>query len=442
MNKMVEIMTRRLNTINDLSKRNYYFLLTVIAVNTILLVVFPSNISFILFLLSALLLFCFSPFTSLIYWIFLLPFENYLRQQDMISPYFTLFFFILIYIVASTYEKKFKILWLSALFGIVMIVVSSFSLFYVDNIFVSVRNIMSLSTVIIVFYAITLFMKQSEKSLFYINGTLFLSAAYAMIFSIMTTSRGYRFSLFTNVRSISNILGISIIFGSLYLYRKMISNDSEVKFKLSNAQNISIITYIFIMSVFLLFTVSRGVVLAVVITLFIFFAFVVIPNFSIKTLKKVLLYSGILAIFIYVLSLLPIFNIIGWDTIILRFSQNLSENVRLEFWFYALKKLAESHLLFGIGLANFENFILEGGYSFYSHSVFIDLIVSTGLVGFVSIAILSLKLFVDIIRERNLPSFSILIFTLISFSTHGTVFSKFFWLSMALIIGYPKSNAK
>jgi O-antigen ligase len=435
MSKVLDFFTKRLIMSNNLSYRNYYILLSIVAANTVFLIVFPGLVSFTVFSLSIIGLFCFSPFMPLIFWIFLLPFESHLRQQALISPFYALVLLISVYVIMFTLIEQFKIHWLPALFAIVVITISSFSLFYSDNVFVSVRNIISLSTVLMVFYAIAIFMKQSDKSFFFITIDLFISSAFAMLFSLITTSRGYRFSLFDNVRSISNVLGISIVVGVIYLFKKISAKRSDDKTKLFGLEDIGVIVYVLLMSVFLLFTVSRGVVLAVVVALLFFIAYLIITNFSTKTLKRVLIFSLIFIAFIYVLSFSPVFSIIGWDTIVMRFSQNFAENVRLEFWLYALQKLAENHLLFGIGLANFESFISEGGYSFYSHSVFIDFIVSTGLVGVISIAMISLKLLSDIIKEKNFLSLTILIYTFVSFSTHGTIFSKFFWLSLALIIG-------
>jgi O-antigen ligase len=439
MRRFFEFANSRFDMIKDLSNMKFYVLLSAIIVSTLLLIMFPGMVSFIVFLVSVFIMFCYWPFIPLIFWIILLPFENHLRQQAMISPYYALVLLISIYVFVSIFFRKERINWLSALFSIVMIIISTLSLFTMGITLVSIGKIVSLSTVLIVFYALTLFMKQTDKSIFLITIALFVSAALAMFFSVMTTS-GYRFSLFDNVRSIANVLGIAIVLGVMYLYKRFTTSDSDEKFKLSSYQGIGLIVYLVVMSIFLLLTVSRGVILAEGISLLIFFSIIIKPNFSKKIIKRMLIFTLLFVFITYVVSLTPLSNLLGWDRIIYRFSDNFLENVRFQFWFYALEKLSQNHLFFGIGLANFENFIVDGGYVFYSHSVFVDLIVSTGLVGVISIALLSLKLLFNIIKERNLLSWTILIYTLVSFSTHGTVFSKFFWLSMALIIGVLDYN--
>jgi hypothetical protein len=249
MRRFFEFANSRFDMIKDLSNMKFYVLLSAIIVSTLLLIMFPGMVSFIVFLVSVFIMFCYWPFIPLIFWIILLPFENHLRQQAMISPYYALVLLISIYVFVSIFFRKERINWLSALFSIVMIIISTLSLFTMGITLVSIGKIVSLSTVLIVFYALTLFMKQTDKSIFLITIALFVSAALAMFFSVMTTS-GYRFSLFDNVRSIANVLGIAIVLGVMYLYKRFTTSDSDERFKLSSYQGIGLIVYLVVMSIF------------------------------------------------------------------------------------------------------------------------------------------------------------------------------------------------
>ena len=142
------------------------------------------------------------------------------------------------------------------------------------------------------------------------------------------------------------------------------------------------------------------------------------------------------------LSLLLVWERFSESDAALRLAQRLEDassgadgGIRFEIWQSALSQMTNVQWVFGAGPASFRDLAWRSGYDYYSHSVYVDVLVSTGLLGALSLGILLLVSAVAIGRRREALGAGLLILLVFGFATHGSAGSPHFWLIVGLLRG-------
>jgi O-antigen ligase len=121
------------------------------------------------------------------------------------------------------------------------------------------------------------------------------------------------------------------------------------------------------------------------------------------------------------------------------FSDRLSEDrmdggvdIRQEIWAAGISGLEGGEIVYGHGLSSFRFLAKKSGIDYYAHSVYIDTITSTGLLGFATLLSLLIYLLYNIRKSKSKLSFALFVYLLFNYATHGTITSMLFWFSLAL----------
>lgn len=248
-----------------------------------------------------------------------------------------------------------------------------------------------------------------------------------VLFQFDTSMLYGRLSFNESIRRLSNGLALP----TLILYMNILTPNKLQIRKLNKAWAVAILI---IFSIFLILTDSRGVVMPLAIS----GIFYTMSNLSTKSLKNI--FKGVVPVVIGTMLAFAYFDFSSKFRLRLI---DFDSNNRLEIWRGSIGSfLNESvpRLFFGGGLGSFENYAMTGyGGATYSHSVFIDSLVAFGIIGFVLLICLVGYLFLVALKARNNVALSILLFTVLTFSTHGNLQHNLFWFNLALIVILLKS---
>ena len=88
--------------------------------------------------------------------------------------------------------------------------------------------------------------------------------------------------------------------------------------------------------------------------------------------------------------------------------------------------------LMGAGLGNFR--VLSPTNS-YAHSVYVDTFVTLGIIGLIILLGFMIATTINLIKKRDVLGLGLMVFLAVSFSTHGSLSNKYFWLILALCYG-------
>jgi len=395
----------------------------------VLLVLSPNNFSLLVYSFVIFLSSLFFPSQFLIGWIFVLPFENYLLTNIGFSPYILIIPAIIYGYFSSkaifNINNGIKINKKKTLLPIIYFSIIIFSM--IINFHLPLRNLVS---IIISFVLFILISGQNIKHKNYYFLSIICSALLSLFVAILTHEAGWRIDLGGNVRVIANIFGIAItiLFYSIFYERRLQLNAPFKKNK--------IISLIFlVVLIFGLFsTVSRGVILSTIISAGIFILLMIIDSEIILSKKIIIVFSIVFLsiISLYILSFTQ--ELITGDHLVDRFYLDEIERAiagaRFDIWFSPFEDIDYHQLIFGAGLGNFRNY----GTGSYPHSVFIDIIFSTGFLGlslWIIYLIILLKVFVF---KKNIFGIILLVFLIFNFSTHGSLYNKYFWCLLYLTV--------
>lgn len=117
-----------------------------------------------------------------------------------------------------------------------------------------------------------------------------------------------------------------------------------------------------------------------------------------------------------------------------------ASDIRIQIWLSALSTLDDfTHLLFGGGVNNFRSVSILG---FYAHSVFVDILFSTGVLGFLCCVWLILRQVIVSIKVGSFSALSLVLLTSVNNLTHGEFNTINFWfllfVSMAITVSIKK----
>jgi len=372
------------------------------------------------------------PAYGIVGWVMLLPLEQYVTGQTGVSPFIG---HTLILLAGVLWDG----LWIRGIrlkvnrsrktlgAGAVLLVIAALVGY---NAMDNLRGLISVGLLICIFLAILYHMAQNKLPVIILS--LVGSAVLGLLISIIGFENTWRITIDGNVRVLSNAMGLSMVFTFALLLGDRVTDPlsgggrKKLKYLAAGA------TLFF--GLLLITTVSRGAILAVGLAAF---SMITLKFLSVKnkkeSLKKGLYSIPIIAIFLVAVSLIERYFTAGH--LARRLNLEMLDNIRLEIWRAALGQLSPLEWLIGIGPDNFRQLAIQGGYDYYAHSVFIDTLVSFGLLGLgVLVAVLAVALLSHILH-KNILAVGTTVYLIVSFSTHGSLNSKFFWLTLAVVYG-------
>jgi len=263
-----------------------------------------------------------------------------------------------------------------------------------------------------------------------IGFSLMLSGLIA--FSVAVTSNmemESRLGLDGSVRQLSNILSFSSMFIVLILffYKEAINKNLRLVFIVAL---VPLITG-------LILTVSRGSILAfivsVVLSLLLYF-------YKTKKIKTALV--SMVNVFVFMIMVYFLF----YDYVSNKFSEYISllekrfeqdelesgSDIRQYIWERVLSSFDDIELFFGTGIGGFRYKSALVGVNFYSHSVYVDIIATCGLGVLAMVFIYLIVVFFKAYSETKMLAIGICLFMLLNFFSHGSVTSPLFWICLAL----------
>src|SRR5699024_7262449 len=98
-----------------------------------------------------------------------------------------------------------------------------------------------------------------------------------------------------------------------------------------------------------------------------------------------------------------------------------------------------SEVLFGNGLSSFRYLALQSGIDYYSHSFFVGAFTDLGFFGFISLTFFIIYCFYLIKINKAYSALPIILYGIVSHTTHGSLTSEYFWLLLALSYAIAKS---
>ncbi|WP_318311069.1 O-antigen ligase family protein [Flagellimonas crocea] len=211
----------------------------------------------------------------------------------------------------------------------------------------------------------------------------------------------------------SQLIGIGVILSFL----KYISKDGFLSFgKRFDRFNIA---FLLVFLVVLILSKTRGVMLASIISILVYFSFfkIVVKKRFLKLISIISL-AGLVAL-IFSLDFESIFNRI------LNASKDASIQERIELYSNSILTPLEKPI--GIGAGAFEFYEKVG---FYPHNLFLDLIVQFGFLGIILFLFLTLIILILVLDTYNnrLNKFKVVLFALLVYFLIETMFSFTFWM--------------
>jgi len=249
-----------------------------------------------------------------------------------------------------------------------------------------------------------------------------------------------RLSYNGSTRTVANAAGLAAFF----LFYQIYIGSLKQGFPLIDYKNKGL--FFLISMAIIVLSSNRGVLLATMVGITVsFFSDVIFrtqmnkTSFNVKAVVKfVLVIASLIILVIIVDNLLFSGNFLN-ARVISRLSEmtpGSRENIRYEIWEAAISQLDEYQLFLGAGIGSFREYAIAGGQDYYSHSIFVDLIVTQGLLAFFVLAAFLAKLAIKFCLRGDSFGLGLLAYTITSYYTYGAVHNAYqFWVLFGLIYG-------
>lgn len=302
-----------------------------------------------------------------------------------------------------------------------------------------------LAVYILIFLASNIIAQQiikNEENIFLIGNAFIASALIATVSSFFTSDDYSRLGLADSVRQLSNLIGTGLVLlVTLYFVKCKPYND---KINVNQYKFINRVKWGLIVALIagLVTTVSRGSILATSLSVgvLLLLSFVEsLRRLKVKSLVKggVILVTFATLTFAYGVRILESLNF-RTEVLLRRFDTEEMEGgtgIRERIWEAGISGLEGSKIIYGHGVSSFRMLASKKGYDFYAHSVFVDTLVTTGLLGLSVLLLLLLSLFFKGVKYWDLVVIPILVFVVFNYITHGTMKSDGFWYLLAICAG-------
>lgn len=241
-----------------------------------------------------------------------------------------------------------------------------------------------------------------------------------------------RLALGDSVRQLSNVLSFSSTMTVLILMSYGRSLKKNFKYLLIAG------TVIFFAG--LLLTVSRGAIIAFLVSITVAFGLYLYLLPGVK--KKAGVISRLLLFLIIIVSIGYNYFSNNFATSIDVISQRFQgdelssgSGIRQYIWEKVLTSYNTWEWAFGTGVGGFRAKSAAVGVFFYSHSVFIDVIATSGVLALVVLIIYMLRNIVLSLRGGLILPLGISVFIILNFISHGSITSLLFWIGIGLAKG-------
>lgn len=286
-------------------------------------------------------------------------------------------------------------------------------------------------SVIIISYLVSICFSHYKNIHKGILTSLLLSSAAALVIALESMG-ARRLGVEGSVRQLSNALA----FSSLYIIMIL----TYYKDDFTRTSRAWCLIAVIPMIIGLIFTVSRGSILAFFLASCLFYLYHLYVNGGLKK---------IFVSFTYIIAFCTLALLITYDffqrhfgvyvsVVQQRFAHGELEagtGIRQYIWEEVLSSLSFWEIFFGIGLDGFRAKSSAIGIDYYSHSVFIDILATCGLLVLVILAVFMIKLIITSIKLKNGIIIGLIAFTTLNFLTHGSITAPLFWAGIALAQG-------
>lgn len=283
----------------------------------------------------------------------------------------------------------------------------------------------------------------NKENVFLIANAFILSGVLATLTSFFLSGGEFRrLALGDSIRQLSNIIGLGfVLLVALYYFKNKPQNNPYVVLQYSVINKLKIpIIIVFILG--LISTMSRGVLASVSISIFSLLAFTFYKNLKYLNMSKIV--KGILVLGLLSWVVLnygdTVLNKLNIQTEVLagRLSGEEVEggtSSRFKIWNAGISGLEGPEIIYGHGMSSFKMLANKKGYNYYSHSVFVDTLVTTGVLGLIVLLTMFLSLIRGVWWYKDIVIFSLILFSIVNYFTHGSITSSGFWYTIAICIG-------
>lgn len=379
-------------------------------------------------------------------WAIITPLTGGLETENLFLVYtpiiVAMYYIRLVSGVERIYKSNFKIyLFILIFLTIVAMLLSN----YMDYFHV-------IAIVILIFFISDIISQQiiKREGNIYLIANAFIASALIASFTSFFTSYGdevKRMALGDNIRELANIVGLGIILLiTFYFFKGKTVRDAVTESQYKLFSKVKWLILIVLIGG-LISTMSRGVVFAVCLSFGILAIASIVKN--IITRNAPLIFRGMIVL-VGVLGLGILYgevfltNInINTELLAERFSGESVEGgtgIRQEIWKAGISGLEGWQILYGHGLSSFKMLATQNGYNYYAHSVFVDTLVTTGILGAGILLLLLVYIIKNIFWLKDYHTLSIFVYMIFAYISHGTMFSQGFWFLMSICVGLVESK--
>lgn len=229
-----------------------------------------------------------------------------------------------------------------------------------------------------------------------------------------------RLAINDNIRELADVIAIPIFFSLAILITQ----------KCSLSQKIILIIVSLISIFILLATVSKGAIISTIT------AVAIVYLLSSKNIASRLFFLIIIVFIIYVeFSYIANMDMFRLERLA---EQDEGFSGRTDIWstYYTLMSQNTTTLLFGFGPGDIKRL---GVMEYYSHSLFLDILFSYGVLLSSIFLIGLIRLFLSIVKSRNVLSLGLFIFTCLLYTTHGVSTNSLFYILLGISFSFSRT---
>lgn len=260
-------------------------------------------------------------------------------------------------------------------------------------------------------------------------GMIFVSIIFSGIILIFISVFGsdsatWRLSIDGNVRIVANVVGFGLV-GLIGCFLDS-ENAKKISSFLSNKIIILILVVLFLCAILL--GLSRGILVTIICSS------VIMMILNLSNLSKLNKVKFITLCFCggFVLVYFSVVFFANNPLFLKYITENPLENLRILIWLAGIRQLHGWQWLWGAGVGQFRELAMANGFDFYSHSIYVDVLVSLGIIGLFCFMILILSIGFNLFKQKNVIGAGIYCYCVIAFSTHGHLNSRIFWIALAI----------
>ena len=414
-------------------------LLSVLAAVVLLMAIAPSIWTLSALAVAACLAALVYPVSGASAWVMVVPLENYVVNIIGVSPFIILIPAVVAGMVSNMIIAERRLTGMpGARFALSLLIAFMLSAIASDSLDIGqLRMIVSAALMLIMSLSIAWSISTDELGIWVVGHASIVAAIITVYIGLGTGDVSWRIAVGDNVRLLANSVGVALIFVVSALMQTSSKDHPTLPYQGSRA-SLLVIAIMCVASIAA--TVSRGVMAAIVIVLICSSIGSIVFNDSQSRLRTVARNGSVLLLVAVVgIVLVPYIDqlIAGgrlMERILLAW-YNPEENLRWTIWASAIGGMAQAEWIIGSGPGTFRALAQSAGYDFYAHSVYIDIFVSTGIIGVGVLLAYIMYVFWNVVNHKSVLGLALCLFLLIGFVTHGSASTKEFWVLLGTVSG-------